>query len=167
MKQNYELRKHARIGTLIGLLASACTARQTPQIKHDQVGRATSDSVALALKQGVTWATAESSVINRPKPPVVESRIELPRFAPEKLLGIWVLDLTAPHADIWLDEDGFYAAEADDEGNRPYRILDDSITIYYQHYTARGRIIRATGDTLVLRINDGEDATYLRWREKE
>ncbi len=136
-------------------------------MKNDQVARATSDSVALAVKQGVSWATAESTVVNRPPPPVVTSRIEYPRFPVEWLLGIWALNLEAPHADIWLDEDWFYAEETDNEGNRPYRILDDSITIYYQNFTARGRIIHATGDTLVLRINDGEDATYLRWREKE
>ena len=151
----------------LGLLAGACTARQTPQVKSDQVGRATSDSVVVAIEQGHTWSRAESTAVNRPKPPVLESRIEYARFPVERLFGIWVLDPTAPHADIWLDADGFYAAVTDSEGNRPYRILDDSITIYYQYYTARGRILRATGDTLVLRINDTEDATYLRWREKE
>lgn len=150
-----------------GLLASACTARQTPQIKNDQVARATSDSVALAIKQGQTWATAESTVVNRPKPPVIESRIEYPRFPVERLLGFWVLDLSAPHADIWLDEDWFYAAETDEEGNRPYVILDDSLKVYYKNYQMKARIVRATGDTLVLRINEGEDATYLRWREGE
>ena len=149
------------------LLAAGCTAPQTPQGRTDGVGRATSDSVAAAIRQGLTWATAESTVVNRPPPPVVESRIEYSPFPPERLFGVWVLDLTAPHADIWLDADWFYAAEADDEGNRPYRILHDSLKVYYEHYVAKGRIVRATGDTLELSINGGENATYLRWHDKE
>ena len=150
---------------LVGLLAVSCTARQTPQVKYDQVGRTTSDSVAAAVQKGLTWATAESTVVNRPKPPVQESRIEYPRFPVERVFGIWAVDLTAPHADIWLDKEGFYAAEADEEGTCPYVLFDDAMTIYYKNYTAKARIVRATGDTLVLRINEGEEVTYLRWRE--
>ena len=151
------------VGLLAGLLASACTARQTPQTKNDQVARATSDSVAAAIRQGFSWTQAESTATV--KPPVQASHVFYPRFSTAKLFGVWALDLTAPHADFWLDPEFFYLAEAEEEGNRPYVIEDDSIKIYYKSYTAKGRIVRATGDTLVLSVNGGEDATYFRWKE--
>ena len=149
------------------LLAFACTAPQNKQVRTDQIVRATSDSVALAIKQGFSWTQAESTVVNKPPPPILTSRIINSKYPVDDLFGIWVLDLTAPHADFWLDIDSFYLAANDEDGNRPYVIEDDSIKIYFKTSTAKGRILKATGDTLVLRINDGEDATYLRWPEEE
>ncbi len=151
--------------TLLWIFVASCTAPQNKQVKSDQVARAASDSVALAIRQGFSWAAAESSVVNKPPPPVLNSRIINPLFPPEKLFGIWAIDLSAPHADFWLDEDAFYLAEADEEGNRPYIIDEDSIKIYYKNFTARGKIVRATGDTLVLHFNEGEESCYLRWKE--
>lgn len=150
---------------LVGLLAFSCTVPQNKQVRTDQVVRATSDSVAAAIKQGVSWTQAESTVVNKPKPPVLISRIIDSKFPISNLFGIWVLDRTAPHADFWLDQDSFYLAANDEEGNRPYLIEDDSIKIYFKTLTAKGRIVKATGDTLVLRINEGEDDVYLRWQE--
>ena len=125
--------------------------------------RATSDSVAVAIKQGFSWSQAESTVVN--KPPVRITKIINPRFPINNLFGIWGLDPTAPHADFWLDADSFYLAENDEEGNRPYLIEDDSIKIYFKNLTAKGQIVKATGDTLVLRIDEGNDDVYLRWKE--
>jgi hypothetical protein len=151
--------------TLLWLLGFSCTAPQNKQVQSDQVARAASDSVAAAIRQGFSWAAAESIIVNKPKPPVLVSRIIDSKFPPKNLFGIWVLDRTAPHADFWLDADAFYLAEADEEGNRPYLIELDSIKVYYKYFTARGKILKATGDTLVLHFNEGEESCYLRWKE--
>ncbi len=145
------------------LLAASCTAPQNKQTKNDQVGRAASDSVAAAIRNGFSWAKAESTATV--KPPVLVSHVFIPRFPTTKMFGVWALDLTAPHADFWLDAESFYLAEEEEEGNRPYVIEDDSIKIFYKSYTSKGRIVRATGDTLVLRLNGGEEMEYMRWRE--
>ncbi len=159
------LMRNRGFGVLAWLLAASCTAPQNKQVRTDQVVRATSDSVALAIKQGFSWSQAESTVVNKPPPRILTSRIVNSRYPVNKLFGIWVLDLTAPHADFWLDEDSFYLAENDEEGNRPYLIEEDSIHIYFQTQKAKARIVKATGDTLILRIDGGEDNVYLRWQE--
>ena len=81
------------------------------------------------------------------------------------LFRIWTLDPNGPHADFRLTKEEFYAVDYDGDGSMPYILKRDSLTIYYNDFIQKGRILKVTKDNLTIKWNDATRATeYVEWR---
>jgi len=83
---------------------------------------------------------------------------------PELLYGIWTLDNNGPHADFELTKKSFYVVDYDGDGNMPYKISNDTLTVNYPDYNNTGIIRKVAKDTLIINWNNGIDITYFKWK---
>ena len=47
------------------------------------------------------------------------------------LFGIWTIDPEGPHADFWLSDQFFYLVDYDSDGDKPYFLKNNKITINF------------------------------------
>ena len=81
------------------------------------------------------------------------------------LFKIWTLDPNGPHADFWIKPTQFYIVDYDGDGSMPYILNQDSLTIFYDDYIQRGKIVSVTKDTLKIQWEGSESLTqYVEWR---
>jgi len=93
------------------------------------------------------------------------SRIIDPTIDTLQLFKIWTLDPDGPHADIWFKKEFFYVVDYDGDGDMPYLLHKDSLTIYYNDFIQKGRIVRVNKDTLsIIWDGVGEVTHYVEWR---
>lgn len=98
----------------------------------------------------------------------LRSSIKNFKFSKDKLFGIWVRDSSseAPHATFQITKKSFYVVDYDGDGDMPYDIDKDSITVYYNDFIKRGKIINATShDSLVIHWNESKrPTTFYKWK---
>ncbi|PWJ29134.1 hypothetical protein [Sediminitomix flava] len=81
------------------------------------------------------------------------------------LFKIWTLDPNGPHADFWIRRDEFYVVDYDGDGAMPYILNSDSLTVFYNDFVQKGRIISVSKDTLSIHWDDSENPTeYVEWK---
>lgn len=81
------------------------------------------------------------------------------------LFQIWVSDTSAPHADFVFSNISFYVVDYDGNGDMPYKLIGNKLTIYYNDFIQKGEIISVDEDTLKIKWQDFEETTsYVRWR---
>ena len=94
-----------------------------------------------------------------------ETQIVNPTVDTSQLFRIWTLDPDGPHADFWIKKEHFYIVDYDGDGKMPYLLNKDSLTIYYNDFIQKGRILKVTNDSLTIKWDDGDDLTnYIEWR---
>ena len=76
-----------------------------------------------------------------------------------KAFGIWTQDPNGPHADFWLTEKSFYVVDYDGDGEMPYILDKNEITIFYNDFAQKGIITSTENDTLKIKWSDIEKAT--------
>jgi hypothetical protein len=74
----------------------------------------------------------------------------------------WTYDIEGPHADFELTF-AFYVVDYDGNGNMPYIINQDTITVYYPDYVSVGIIKSVTKDTL--RLGQNGIVNCVKWKE--
>jgi hypothetical protein len=98
----------------------------------------------------------------------VKSSVKKSKFSVDKLFGIWVNDpsVDVPHATFTLDKDYFFVVDYDGDGDMPYEIEKDSITVYYNDFIKKGCIVEANStERLVIRWEETESPTiYYKWK---
>jgi hypothetical protein len=101
------------------------------------------------------------SNIKRPeKSEIVDSKIDT-----LLLFRIWTLDPNGPHADFHISKKDFYAVDYDGNGSMPYILRKDSLTIFYNDFIQKGRILKVTKDKLTIKWNEANRPTeYVEWR---
>ncbi len=81
------------------------------------------------------------------------------------LFNIWTLDPKGPHADFWIRRGEFFVVDYDGDGAMPYILDRDSLTIFYNDFIQKGRILKVTSENLTIKWNDADGSTdYLRWK---
>jgi hypothetical protein len=81
-----------------------------------------------------------------------------------ELFKIWTLDPDGPHADFWFKRTEFYVVDYDGDGAMPYILKGDSLTIFYNDFIQKGKIIKIDNVTLKIHWNDSENPTeYVEW----
>jgi len=98
--------------------------------------------------------------IQRPKKPFFQNI----KVDTTKLFGIWTQDPNGPHADFWLTSKSFYVVDYDGDGAMPYKLEKDELTIYYNDFIQKGKIISAEIDILKIIWEDiGEETKYVKF----
>jgi len=122
-------------------------------------------------KEDAVQATADSLAtkqhdLNKPTKTtaIPHNKISNPKFAPELLYGIWTLDNDGPHADFELTKKSFFVVDYDGDGDMPYTISHDTLTVKYKDYTTVGIIKKAVKDTMVINWDNGSDVIYFIWK---
>ena len=97
-----------------------------------------------------------------------ESKILNSKFSKKKLFGVWVQDPgpETPHATFELDEKFFYVVDYDGDGNMPYLIKEDSITVYYNDFITKGKILESknSGELTIIWKNSKRPTVYYTWK---
>lgn len=103
----------------------------------------------------------ESENIERPEKAIIKN----PTVDTTQLFKIWTLDPDGPHADFWFKATAFYVVDYDGDGAMPYILDRDSLTIFYNDFVQKGRIISVGRDTLKILWNESEKPTeYTEWK---
>lgn len=103
----------------------------------------------------------ETVNINRPE----QTTITNPAFDTTHLFKIWTLDPDGPHADFWFKRTEFYVVDYDGNGAMPYILNQDSLTIFYNDFVQKGKIVSVSKDTLKIRWNGtGKQTEYVVWK---
>lgn len=68
--------------------------------------------------------------------------------------GIWTQDPNEPHADFWLTSKSFYVVDYDGNGEMPYVLDKNEITIFYNDFVQKGTITSTKNDTLKIKWSD-------------
>ena len=94
-----------------------------------------------------------------------KSSIVNPTFDTRLLFKIWAADLEGPHADFKWSEDSFFVVDYDGNGDMPYSIKENYVTIFYNDFVKKGIIKKVTTDSLVIRWEGTNTGTvYLNWK---
>jgi len=81
-----------------------------------------------------------------------------------KLFGIWIQDPNGPHADFWITAKSFYVVDYDGDGNMPYILDKNEISIFYNDFIQKGVIISSEIDTLKIRWeNITSESKYVKF----
>lgn len=103
----------------------------------------------------------ENENIDRPEKTIITN----PTIDTTELFKIWTLDPDGPHADFWFKSTEFYVVDYDGDGAMPYRLNKDSLTIFYNDFIQKGRIVSVNKDTLKIHWNETESPTkYVEWK---
>ncbi len=99
--------------------------------------------------------------IDRPE----KSEIINTKLDTTELFKIWTLDPEGPHADFWFRKAEFYVVDYDGDGAMPYILKGDSLTIYYNDFIQKGKIVSVSKDTLQIHWSESENPTeYVEWK---
>jgi hypothetical protein len=99
--------------------------------------------------------------IARPDKPIINTSLDT-----ALLFGIWTSDPDGAHADFDFTRKSFYIVDYDGNGDMPYHLIGDQLTIYYNDFIQEGQILSVTRDTLKLRWKDYDEPNfYVRWKE--
>ncbi len=81
-----------------------------------------------------------------------------------KAFGIWTLDPNGPHADFWLTAKSFYVVDYDGDGDRPYILDKNEITIFHNDFVQKGIITSTENNTLKIKWSDiGKEIKYVKF----
>jgi len=98
------------------------------------------------------------------KETVLQNNVINPKYSPESLYGIWTLDNNGPHADFKLTKKSFYVVDYDGNGNMPYTLKYDTLTVMYTDYKSIGVIKKVVKDTMVINWDNTSDVVYITWK---
>lgn len=109
------------------------------------------------------YNTDDPGIVNIKRPE--RTLILNPVIDTTSLFRIWTKYADAPHATFKIDAKEFYVVDYDGDGSMPYILEKDSLTIYYNDFIQRGRIMKVTKDILSIRWNDAKSPTnYIMWK---
>jgi len=93
---------------------------------------------------------SEIENIKRPKKTIIRNLA----IDTTKVFGIWSQDPDGPHADFWLTAKSFYVVDYDGDGDMPYILDKNEITIFYNDFVQKGIITSTENDTLKIKWSD-------------
>lgn len=79
------------------------------------------------------------------------------------ILGTWVLDNNAQHADIKITKESYFIVDSDSNGNMPYTFQDDTLLVQFPDIKYFGFVEKVNNDSLVINWNNNERVVYFKW----
>ena len=108
------------------------------------------------------YNTDQADIENIKRP---DTQIINPSIDTSMLFKIWTLDPDGPHADFRITKKEFYVVDYDGDGSMPYILNGDSLTIYYNDFIQKGKVLKVTKDSLIIIWNDVDGPTgFIEWR---
>lgn len=99
------------------------------------------------------------SNIKRPNKSFIETKLNM-----NLLCHVWTSDPNGPHADFVITKDFFSVTDYDGNGDMPYSLIGDELTVYYNDFIQKGTIISIQQDSLKIQWSGFEFInTYSRW----
>jgi len=120
-------------------------------------------------KEDIIKKVADTIIVTKAVPETkketrLQNTIISPKYSPESLYGIWTVDDNGPHADFELTKKSFYVVDYDGDGNMPYTLKHDSLTVMYADYKSTGVIKKVVKDTMVINWDNTSDVVYITWK---
>jgi len=107
-----------------------------------------------------TAAEAPKPTIERPEKSVIETTLNT-----KLLFNTWVSDPNGPHADFVLSPKSFFIVDYDGDGDMPYLLKGNKLTIYYKEFIQEVEILSVSKTDLILKWSDVEEpVTYVVWK---
>ena len=89
--------------------------------------------------------------IDRPAQSVFDSDID----SSVLFSSLWTFDPSGPHADFVFSKNAFHVVDYDGDGDMPYELHGRDLTIYYNDFIKKGRIVYVAKDTLKIKYWNG------------
>jgi len=126
-------------------------------------------SCAKEQKETTIKKVSDTIVVTKAAPKTIkenglQNTVINPKYSPESLYGIWTLDNNGPHADFELTKKSFYVVDYDGDGNMPYTLKHDTLTVMYADYKSIGIIKKVVKDTMVINWDNTSDVVYITWK---
>lgn len=113
-----------------------------------------------SVKEVVEIENNDTDQFKRPKKSIIKNLAIDTTYA----FGVWTTDIEAPHADFYFTKDSFYVADYDGDGEMPYVLDKNTITVYYEDRIQKGNINTTHKDTLKIKWSDYDIETkYVRF----
>lgn len=95
-----------------------------------------------------------------------KSEIINSKFNTKFIFGTWTLSYNEPACSFQINEKCFSFCDYDGNGERLYKIIVDSIFLDNPYLIFKGKILQATGDTLIIHWQNNQiPETLLRWKD--
>ena len=95
-----------------------------------------------------------------------KSEIINPKFDPNLIFGVWTFSHDAPACEFEINEKRILLCDYDGDGERFYRIINDSIFLDNPSLIFKGKILNSTNDSLIIHWQQNEKPEILlRWKE--
>lgn len=128
--------------------------------KAESVPEETEPQVETTAQPANTITEAPAPKIERPKKSVVGTSLNT-----KLLFNTWVIDREGPHADFVLSPKSFYVVDYDGDGDMPYILNGNKLSIYYEDSVQEAEILSVSATTLVMKWKDSEEpVTYEVWK---
>ena len=128
--------------------------------KADAVPEKTQEQTETAAPVADTVKEAPKPAIERPVKSVVETTLNT-----KLLFNTWVIDPNGPHADFVLSPKAFSIVDYDGDGDMPYLLKGNKLTIYYKEFVQEVEILSVSKTNLILKWKDIEEPiTYVVWK---
>lgn len=128
--------------------------------KAESVPEETQQEVETTTPAPDTLTEAPAPKTDRPKKSVVETSLNT-----KLLFNTWVSDPEGPHADFVLSPKSFYVVDYDGDGDMPYILKGNKLTIYYEDVVQEVDILSVSKTNLVMKWrNIDEPITYVVWK---
>jgi hypothetical protein len=146
---------HIFILSGIFLIAIASCSKKT-----ESVPEGTQQQVEATTPAADTVTESPTPKTERPKKSVVETSLNT-----KVLFNTWVSDPEGPHADFVLSPKSFYVVDYDGDGDMPYILNSNKLTIYYEDVVQEADILSVSETKLVMKWRDIEEpVTYVVWK---
>lgn len=76
-----------------------------------------------------------------------------------KVFGIWTRDANGQHAEFRLNSKSFFVVDYDGDGNIPYLLDKNEITIFYNDFIQKGIITSTENNSLKIKWSDADTET--------
>ena len=116
------------------------------------------------VKKNTNTIAVTKAVSKTKKGNTLQNNVINPKYSPESLYGIWTLDNNGPHADFELTKKSFYVVDYDGDGNMPYTLKGDTLTVMYADYKSTGVLKKVVKDTMVINWDNSGDIVYITWK---
>ena len=145
-------------------LFSACETEQSAAENEDATGynelAQQLDGNRIYTESSYNGDDPEIKNIKRPIESTIKTLLDT-----SMLFDVWVSDTSAPVADFDVSSKFWNIQDYDGDSQMPYILQDNSLKIYYNDFIQEGEIISLCKDTLTIKWNDFNKATYyVRWR---
>ncbi|PZR21658.1 MAG: hypothetical protein DI539_07530 [Flavobacterium psychrophilum] len=149
------MKRHiAILSTILFISLASCNK------KAESAPEETEPTVETTTPSADTVAEAPAPKIERPSKSVVETSLDT-----KLLFNTWVSDPEGPHADFVLSPKSFYVVDYDGNGDMPYILKGNKLTIYYEDSVQEVDILSVSKSKLVLKWHEIEEpVTYEVWK---